>query len=343
VNTGPELKQRPKSASATTRRTKVPDRSQDTGLSLDDWNLILKQCQEDKFHFSYLKKGGGIKQLDEPPPITPNRSTSYLKNVREKKAKEEIEFGKKLKEEMQSKSHYIQKCVEEINELCRELEIPQSYEFYSEKAVIKIHHSNLPFRRTSKPKDGGVPSSEEKLTSKDGKKKMLSLSKFNREHEEILDQYKALQKQTMTEIENNKIQQALAKSFEADEEQLHQHQLEVERAGGEQEPANNTNAKRPNSASGLKKGGGGGGKSKPKSPQKMKMDVTMDTEDDFFDDEQANGDDQNPHQKLNEIQKRELIQKMQQQILVELQEKDDLLLQQIEEIKKRGWNRSLWN
>jgi hypothetical protein len=342
VNTGPELKPRPKSASTTTRRAKVPDHLQDTGLSLDDWNLILKQCQEDKFHFSYLKKGGGVKPLDEPlPATTPNRSTSYLKNVREKKAKEEIEFGKKLKEEMQSKSHYIQKCVDEINELCRELEIPQSYQFHSEKAVIKIHHSNLQFRRTSKPKEGGVPSSEEKLTSKDGKKKMLSLSKFNREHEEILDQYKALQKQTMNEIENNKIQQALAKSFEADEEQLHQQQLEVEKAGGEQEHANNTNSKRPNSANGLRKGGPGG-KLKPKSPQKMKMDVTMDTEDDFFDDEQANGDVQNPHQKLNEIQKRELIQKMQKQILVELQEKDDLLLQQIEEIKKRGWNRSLW-
>ena len=63
--------------------------------------------------------------------------------------------------------------------------------------------------------------------------------------------------------------------------------------------------------------------------------------DDHDDDDDEGGVRRSKSHGLNELQKRCMIQRLQQQILIDMHEKEELLAKQIEEIRNRGWNRNV--
>jgi hypothetical protein len=315
---------RPQSASAAST-PKKPSKYFNTsmGISLDDWNGLVSQCLNEELRFSYLKKGSRTGQQYETTEV-PNLSTRYLKEQRSKRNEEQKSLKQELKKDNFSKIHYIHQCIEEVNELCRELSIFSIYEFHNEKVVKKTIYSNsfpppavlsLPSATTPKTPAGpplltSAKSMRDFPIDDSGTKevKLLSLAKFNREHEDILQRYKIFRK-------NNPLTMATTSTGEGD---LNDYQDEKPSPLLMKPPM-----------------------IPRKHPIKQSINASIDPDNDYdnFDDEEMN---QQTQRSLNEMEKRKLIQNIQEQILIDLYSKDKQLSQQIDEIKHRGWNKTLY-
>jgi hypothetical protein len=290
------------------------------GISLDDWNGLVDQCLNEELRFSYLRKGSRTRQYENSE--APNLSTRYLKEQRSKRSEELKSLKQELKKDNSSKIHYIHQCIEEVNELCRELQIFYIYEFYNEKVVKKTIYSNgfpppvVSLPATTTPKSPPLLSSKstrEFPIDDSGTKefKLLSLAKFNREHEDILQRYKIHRK-------NNPLPMTNATDGSDGFGDMHDFQDE-----------------KPSPLL-----------SKPpmiprKHPIKQSINASIDPDNDYdnYDDEDMN---QQTQRSLNEMEKRKLVQNIQEQILIDLYSKDKQLSQQIDEIKQRGWNKTLY-
>lgn len=338
---------RPKSASAVSS-SKIKSKPPPVGLSLDDWNALLEQCANETFRFPYLKKGSKTRTFEQT--TAPNHSNYHLNEKLEQEKKENEEFDKKLKKENESKLYYIKKCIDELNELCHDLHYYQYYEFFNDKQ-IKKYLSKHSFKLRQDGKNPFTSSAHDHhmlddttnhvpLSKQNVKVKYISIGKFNREHEEILAKYVALkrsqQRATSPKLHNTTAAavtnttattpgmttpslvgggQSLATGFDGKEGSLFLSTNEHEEMEDRPKQRN------------------------PPTPHKSR---NYAEDDDFdLDDEFQMDQRQENHNSLNELQKRALIQSVQQQILTDLHEKDLLLLKQIEEIKRRGWNKSL--
>lgn len=267
-----------------------------------------------------------------------------------KKKNEDSQFQQQLQMEQESNTHYLQKCIDEVNELCYELKVLYFYEFINEY-FVKKYISSKPFRLSPDGKNPFLQSSvtiglnetslfEEKdlvLSSKYAKTKMLSVAKFHREHEAILAKFIEHRKGQHT---SSPLPHLGTSNLAGPEYSYHSKNMNPSLSTETLELKESTSLLR---STGIVNYENSGEPSTSKSERKRDAGKKINYEDDEYeldsDNESKLG--KNQHNSMNELEKRNMIQSIQQKILDDLHEKDFLLLQQIEEIKQRGWNKSL--
>ena len=347
-------KERPKSASSSKLRKSTGPLfrdSQEIAMGVDE----SKDFHDSQYKLQSMHEGTMIKE--DPNEFVEDVAIQFMRERNAKKRQEDENFAKQLIKEKEQQILQIKRCIEEINQFCQFLQKPYTYKYLDDKHVTKevyptaessqigisgiVHtptgyfsdlaknafytarYADNPDGQPVRPKSANGTKKKSKKTSiNQAEIRQIPLARFYQEHEQFYKEYKNFVKHNHPTSTIESMKAPESKHFiGVNDLYTAAKQREEEVLQAENDQLNKS--KKYTTAS---------NKSTAVSKPTVKISIDEDDDDDG-DVIQTNAD-----ANYNEVLRRNVIISKQQQIIAEFDQMQELLLSQMQEIQKKGWN-----